>query len=155
MHFHPSATAASSGGAEPTSCSMADISLPEAPHHVRTPDSSTRKPHVCLQPRTAPASCCRGTSYPHGRQTAPSGTLRHPGHVVTPGEIQGAALHSGTTASPASWLFHSPDKSHLAFVSLVAHLRRERSRKGWRMSYAGRISVSVLGSACGCSPSPW
>lgn len=151
----------SSAGAEPTSCSTADISLPEAPHHVCTPDSSTRKPHVCLQPCTAPASCCRGTSYSHGRQTAPSCTpghlpaLRHPGPTVTPGEIQGAALHPGTTRSPASWLFHSPEKSHLAFVSLVAHLTCERSRKGWRMSYAGRISAPVFGSAYGCSSSPW
>lgn len=153
LYFQPSLMAVSSGGAEPTSCSTADISLPEAPHHVRTPDSSTRKPHVCLQPCTAPASCCRGTSYPRRRQTAPSCTpghlraLRHPGNVVTPSKIQGAALHPGATPSPAWWLFHSPEKSHLAFVSLVAHLMPEKSRKGWRISYAGRISVPVLGSA--------
>lgn len=34
------------------------------------------------------------------------------------------------------------------FVSLEA-----RSPKGWWMSYAGRISVPVLGSAYGCSSS--
>lgn len=132
LRFQPSLTAVSSARAEPTRCS---ISLPEAPHHLRTPDSRTRKPQVCLQPCMAPARCCRGISYPHGRQMAPSCTpgeipaLRHPRQMVTPGEIQGAALHSGTTSSPASWLFRSPEKSPLAFVSLVARLMWERSRR--------------------------
>lgn len=107
LYFQPSLMAVSSAGAEPTSCSTADISLPEAPHHVHTPDSSTRKPHVCLQPCRASVSCCRGTSYPHGRQKAPSCTS---GHLPAPQHLGHGVRNSGCCSS----LWDSPQPCMVA-----------------------------------------
>lgn len=124
--FQPSLTAVSSARAEPTRCSS---SLPEAPHHLRAPDSWTRKPQVCLQPCTAPARC-----YLLPPREA-NGTLLRPGGDPSPATPQAdgnSRRNSGSCSSLGDNLqplFHSPGKSPLAFVSSVARLMWERSRR--------------------------
>lgn len=66
----------------------------------------------------APPHHAGGTEHPPAAR-APSKPAT-PLHVGTPREVLGAAPHLGTTPRPAWWLFHSPEKSHLASASLVA-----------------------------------